>query len=308
MSREPPILGAHMSIAGGYYKAVDAAADLGMQCVQLFTKNNSQWRAKAIMLPEIDQFRESLAATGMRHALAHDSYLINLAAPDDDLWRRSIAAFADEICRAELLGIPYVVTHPGAYTTSDEATGLSRVIQAIDIVHDQLPQAKTQCLLETTAGQGTTIGWKFEQLATILGGVQAPERLGICLDTCHLFAAGYPLVSPAEYRRTMQQLEATIGCHLVRAIHLNDSKQGLGSRVDRHAHIGEGSLGLAPFRHFLNDKRWAQTPMYLETPKGTTGGESWDARNLRVLRGLCAGSKRLPRKVATHPKRRSRRT
>ena len=275
-----------MSIAGGYYRAVEHAQRCGCDCVQLFTKNNNQWKAKPITAEEAEKFREALAASGIRHPISHDSYLINLASPDDALWRRSIDAFVIELQRAEQLGIAYVVMHPGAYVTSTEAAGLTRVVEALDEVHRQTPGLAACTLLETTAGQGTALGWRFEHLAEIKSRVESPERLGVCLDTCHVFAAGYPLQTPAEYESTMQAFDTIVGTEEIKAFHLNDSKKGLGSRVDRHDHIGEGMLGLEPFRHLLNDPRFRQTPMYLETPKGQTDGLEWDVMNLKTLREL----------------------
>ncbi len=275
-----------MSIAGGYYRAAEIAADCGCDCVQLFTKNNNQWRAKEISDAEAERFRQTLADKGIGHPLSHDSYLINLAAPEDELWQRSIDAFAEELLRAEKLGIRYVVTHPGAYTTSSEEAGLARIVTALDEVHRRVGPIAAQCLLETTAGQGSTLGWRFEHLAAILGGVQNPERLGVCFDTCHVFAAGYPLASEADYADTFAEFDRLIGVGRIKAFHVNDSVKGLGSRVDRHAHIGRGCLGLAPFWRLLNDSRFARVPMYLETPKGQEEGEELDVVNLRVLRGL----------------------
>lgn len=280
------LLGAHMSIAGGYYKAVEAAAACACDCVQLFTKNNNQWRAKPITAEDVSRFRQALAELRISHPISHNSYLINLAAPDGELWRKSIDAMAVELQRAESLGIPYVVAHPGAYTTSSEQAGLERVAAALDEVHRQTPKLAAQTLLETTAGQGTCLGWKFEHLAAILDSVERPERLGVCVDTCHIFAAGYPLQTPREYRATMQALDAAVGLDRVKAFHLNDSKKPFGSRVDRHEHIGAGCLGLEPFRHLLRDRRFRNIPMYLETEKGERDGVSWDAINLATLRGL----------------------
>lgn len=275
-----------MSIAGGYYKAVQRAAEVGCDVVQVFTKNNNQWRAKPLVEADAMQFREALARCGISHPLAHDSYLINLAAPDDALWHKSVAAFRVELERAALLGIPYVVAHPGSYTFSSEADGLERIVQGLDEVHRQLPDVESQCLLECTAGQGSNLGWKLEHLDAIIRGVRRPERLGVCLDTCHLFAAGYPLAPARLYRSTMDSVDAILGLERVKAIHLNDSKREFGSRVDRHAHIGRGHLGLEPFRLLLNDSRFRDVPMYLETPKGQEDGEDLDAINLRTLRGL----------------------
>ncbi len=206
------------------------------------------------------------------------------------MWRKSVEAFVLEMMRVEHLGIPYLVTHPGAYTSSSEEAGLRRIVQALDEVHRQTAGIKAKCLLENTAGQGSSLGWRFEHLAAILDGVKDPDRLGVCLDTCHLFAAGYPLHSDKEYRATMRQLDRVVGAKLVKAFHLNDSKRELGSRVDRHEHIGEGRLGLEPFRHLLADSRFRNVPMYLETPKGTRDGEDLDVMNLRTLRSLIESS------------------
>lgn len=283
-------LGAHMSIAGGYHKAVEIAQRCGCDCVQLFTKNNNQWKARPITAEEAEKFRSALSALGIVHPISHDSYLINLASPDDDLWRRSIDAFVVELQRAEQLGIASVVMHPGAYVTSSEEAGLARVVAALDEVHSQTPELTACTLLETTAGQGTTLGWRFEHLAEIKSKVKSPERVGVCLDTCHVFAAGYPLDGQDEYEATMRAFDSIVGLEQIKAIHLNDSKKGLGSRVDRHEHIGKGFLGLEPFRRLLNDPQFRQTPMYLETPKGQTDGEEWDVMNLKTLRALAPES------------------
>jgi deoxyribonuclease-4 len=281
------ILGAHMSIAGGYFKAAVAAHETGCLCVQLFTKNNNQWRAKPISDDDVARFQTALAEHNITHPISHDSYLINLASPDKELWTRSIDAFVVELQRAERLGIPYVVAHPGAFTTSSESKGIKRIARALDEVHKQTRALAARCLLETTAGQGSNLGWRFEHLAEIIAAAKDPERLGVCFDTCHVFSAGYAMQSEKEYKATMRELDKTVGLKLVRAFHLNDSKTPFGSRVDRHAHIGQGSLGLEPFRHLLNDRRFKKIPMYLETPKGqATNRETFDQINLRTLRGL----------------------
>ncbi|MFP6612049.1 MAG: deoxyribonuclease IV [Pirellulales bacterium] len=280
------ILGAHMSIAGGYYRSVEVARDCNCDCVQLFTKNNSQWRAKEITDNDVANFQSALRETGVTHPIAHDSYLINMGSPDNELWKKSVDAFVVELQRAEQLGIPCVVAHPGAYTTSSEEAGLKRIIQALDEVHRQTRGIAACCLLETTAGQGSNLGWRFEHLATIIDGVKDPDRLGVCFDTCHVFAAGYPMETEKEYKMTMRQLNTTVGVKKVRAFHLNDSKREFGSRVDRHEHIGQGHLGLGPFRHLLNDRRFRRVPMYLETSKGEKGKTPWDVVNLRTLRKL----------------------
>jgi deoxyribonuclease-4 len=284
-----PILGAHESIAGGYYKAVEIAARVGCDCVQVFTKNNNQWRAKTISDDEAKAFCDALARLKIAHPLAHDSYLINLAAPDEAMWIKSVDAFAVELERAEQLGIPYVVTHPGAFTTSSEEDGLKKIIAALDEVHRRTKGIRAMCLLENTAGQGSCLGHRFEHLGRVIQGVREPERLGVCIDTCHTVAAGYPLVTRGEYDGTFEALDRAAGLDRIRAFHLNDSKKPLGSRVDRHEHIGEGKLGLEPFRHLLNDPRFRHVPMYLETPKGTRDGEDLDVINLRTLRSLVDG-------------------
>jgi deoxyribonuclease-4 len=280
------ILGAHMSIAGGYYRAVEAAERVRCDCVQLFTKNNNQWRAKPLTNDDVDRFQEALGRRKISHPIAHDSYLINLASPDRALWIKSVDAFVVELQRAERLGIPYVVTHPGAYTTSSEAAGIKAIARALDEVHRQTRGIAAQCLLETTAGQGSNLGWRFEHLAAIIDAVHDPQRLGVCFDTCHVFAAGYAMGTEKEYRATMRVLDKTVGLKLVRAFHLNDSLKPLGSRVDRHAHIGRGQMGREPFRFLLNDRRFRKVPMYLETPKGEEKGKDLDAINLRALRRL----------------------
>lgn len=282
------ILGAHMSIAGGYYKAVEAAKAAGCSCVQLFTKNNNQWDAKPIESEQASRFKKALAEQGVSYPLSHNSYLINLGSPDPVLWKRSIDAMVVELQRAELLGIEYVVAHPGAYTTSSEEAGLKRIAKGLDEVHRQARRISAKCLLETTAGQGSCLGWKFEHLAAILDGVKHPERLGVCFDTCHVFAAGYAMGDKKSYSATMRALGKTIGVDRVKAFHINDSKAKFGSRVDRHAHIGRGEIGLETFRLLLADRRFRRAPMYLETPKGEEKGVDLDVINLGVLRSLMA--------------------
>ncbi|NLZ00416.1 MAG: deoxyribonuclease IV [Pirellulaceae bacterium] len=275
-----------MSIAGGYHLAVERAQAAGCQCLQIFTKNNNQWRAKPITQEQAERFRQAVQGSSIRATLAHDSYLINLASPDRVLWKRSVNGFIEELQRADSLGIPFVVTHPGAHTTASAERGLRNVVLAIDEIHRRTGDLKAQCLLETTAGQGTALGWRFEQLAAILDRVQQPDRLGICFDTCHVFAAGYPLAEKKDYRATIRQFDRSVGIERIRAFHLNDSLRELGSRVDRHAHIGRGKIGLAAFRNLLADRRFRGVPMYLETPKGKEHGQDLDRINLETLRGL----------------------
>ena len=282
------ILGAHMSMAGGYYKAVNAAHKAGCDCVQLFTKNNNQWRAKPITDDDVAKFRAALDEHGITHTISHDSYLINLASPDDALWKKSIDAFVIELQRAEMLGIPYVVAHPGAFTSSSEEAGLKRIALGLDEAHRQTKGCTAQCLLETTAGQGSNLGWKFEHLAEIIELASDPDRLGVCFDTCHAFAAGYAMGTEKYYKATMKRLNQTVGVKQVKAFHLNDSLKPFGSRKDRHAAIGEGEMGIEPFRFLLNDRRFRKVPMYLETKKVDDQGRDMDVVNLETLRGLIA--------------------
>ena len=282
-----PILGAHMSIAGGYYKAVEAAQRVGCDVVQLFTKNNNQWRAKPIGAEDVGLFAGALKQHKIGQPISHASYLINLASGNPELWEKSVDGMVVELQRAEQLGIAYVVVHPGAHTGQTEQEGIDTVIRAIDEVHRRADGIAAQILLEATAGQGTCLGCRFEHLAAMINGVEQPLRLGICVDTCHLFAAGYPLSERLDYLRTFRELDRIVGLKRIKAFHLNDSKKEFGSRVDRHEHIGRGKLGLAAFEHLLNDRRFRRVPMYLETPKEMNEeGEEWDVVNLRTLREL----------------------
>jgi len=283
-----PLLGAHMSIAGGYYKAADAAAALGMQTVQLFTKSNAQWRAKELTADDAQRFRAAIAEHGLKLPVAHASYLINLASPDADLWRKSVDAFVVELERAAMLGLMGLVVHPGSFTTSTAADGLAQVARGLNEAHRRTPRIKVKTLLENTAGQGTNLGWKFEHLAEIQRSVRAKKRVGVCFDTCHAFAAGYALQTQPGYEETFQIVEETVGAGAIRAFHLNDSLREAGSRRDRHASIGRGEMGLEPFRLLLNDERFAGIPMVLETPKAEIDGEAGDVVNLRTLRSLIA--------------------
>jgi deoxyribonuclease-4 len=277
-----------MSMAGGYHKAVRAAHGAGFATVQLFTKSNNQWRAAALTDAHVADFRAALEETGVETPVAHNSYLINLASPDDALWNKSIDAMTVEMERAEALGIEDVVAHPGAHVGSGEEAGLARITAGIDEVHRRTRGIRARIALETTAGQGSCLGADFAHLGRIIAGVAEPERLGVCGDTCHIFAAGYPLGTPAEYDETMDALERAVGPGRLRVWHLNDSVRERGSRVDRHAAIGRGKIGLGAFRLVVNDPRWRGVPMVLETPKGLEDGEERDAINLRVLRSLVA--------------------
>ena len=296
-----PLLGAHMSIAGGYYKALQRGRAAGCDAVQLFSKNASQWKAKPLSAEDIALFEQTRIATGYDPSvlIVHDSYLINLATPDDTLWDKSLAAFGEELDRCALLGIPHLVTHAGAHVGSGEEAGLARIAAGLDRVLDMRPPG-VWVLLETTAGQGTGLCYRFEQIARVLEHSRFADRIGICLDTCHVYAAGYDLAAAAGYDAMIRDFDRLLGLDRLRAFHLNDSKKGLGSRVDRHHHIGQGELGLEAFRYLLNDPRVAGRPMVLETEKGDD--ETWDAINLATLRSLIHGA---PTPVPVAPPRRS---
>ncbi len=286
-----PLFGAHKSIAGGYYKALLLAKELQCDTVQLFTKNNNQWRAKPLTEDDVRLFKRTLRETRLKHPTAHDCYLINLASPDKKLFNQSLDAFIIEMQRAEALGLKYLVTHPGAATDGNEKAGLRRVAKALDKVHAACTGFRVQVLLETTAGQGSSLGHRFEHLAEILQTVEDPERVGVCLDTCHVFAAGYELSPEKAYRATFREFNRLIGIKRLRVFHVNDSAKPFGSRVDRHAHIGKGHLGIEPFRLLVNDRRFRNRPMILETPKEGSDGEDMDVVNLRTLRELVESQK-----------------
>ncbi len=282
-----PKLGAQMSIGGGVAKALLRGRDLGCETIQIFTRNSSRWQAKPLTDSQLAEFSKNRLLTGIRPVVAHDIYLINLASPDDKLYQRSIAAFWEELTRAEQLGLPYVVTHPGSHVGSGEEEGLQRIAQAISHLHRQGPDLKVQVALETTAGQGTNLGYRFEQLARLLELIEGAERVKVCLDTCHIFAAGYDIRTPEGYADVMAEFDRIIGYERLAVVHLNDAKRELGSRIDRHHHIGQGHLGIAPFECLLHDPRLLQVPMILETPKETSAsGEDMDMVNLDLLRQL----------------------
>jgi len=282
-----------MSIAGGLPRAVDRAEASRCEALQIFTKSAGQWRARQLPPAEIARFRERVEETGIRPVVAHNSYLINIAAAAPALRAQSIAALGEELDRAESLGLDGLVMHPGSYTTGTEKDGLRLIAEALSLLLAARPRARTRVLLEHTAGQGTNLGHRFEHLAAILERLDGSPRVGICLDTCHLLTAGYDLCTEKGYADTFRELDRTVGLDRIKLFHLNDSKKPCGSRVDRHEHIGKGCLGLEPFRRLLNDPRFSTLPMLLETPKLETPEsrrqsdvDPWDARNLRTLRKL----------------------
>ena len=278
--------GAHMSISGGLHKAFGHGQKAGCEALQIFSKNQQQWRAKPLSEAEIATFKAEHQRYGAWPLVVHDSYLINLASPNDELWEKSIAAFGEELERCAALGIPYLVTHPGAHTGSGEEAGLRREAQALNRLLGAGVGGDVLVLLETTAGQGTTLGSRFEHLAQLIELVDQPERLGVCVDTCHILAAGYDIRTPETYAATFAEFDRVIGLERIKVFHVNDSQKDLGSRVDRHAHIGAGCVGLEGFRALVNDPRFSGLPMILETPKGDDLAE--DITNLATLRGLIA--------------------
>ena len=287
-----PRFGAHMSVAGGLPRAVDRAVVHGCQALQIFAKNANQWRGRELPPAEIREFRAKVRASEMRPVVSHASYLINLATTNRALRQQSLDAMGDELDRAEALGLLGVVLHPGCYTAGNEADGLGLVADGLLALLRQRRRGRTMVLLEQTAGQGTALGATFEQLASIMAKMYDHPRVGICLDTCHLLAAGYDLASPEGYASTFRQFERLVGFERLKAFHVNDSKKPLGSRVDRHTHIGDGFIGIDAFRRLVNDRRFRDMPMLLETPK--TEGRSptrieadpLDQRNLDTLRRL----------------------
>ncbi|MFI5379364.1 MAG: deoxyribonuclease IV [Tepidisphaerales bacterium] len=281
------MFGSHLSIAGGLFNALLSAEKLGLDTVQVFTKNQQQWAAKPLQDADIADWKREAIRLGFKHTVSHDSYLINLASPDDRLWVRSLNLFADEIRRCVMLGIPYLVVHPGAHMGSGEEVGLKRVATAIDKAYAGVRGARTITCLEITAGQGTSLGWRLEHLAKIIEHSKHTERLAVCLDTAHLFAAGYDFRG-RKYGALLKEIEKTVGKRLVKVLHLNDSKKELGSRVDRHDHIGRGFIGVEGFRPWVRDPDFATVPKILETPKDGTAedGREWDLVNVEVLRGL----------------------
>jgi deoxyribonuclease-4 len=288
-----PRLGAHLSIAGGLPRAVDRAEASGCQALQIFTKSAGQWRARELPPEEIALFKRRVRQTRIRPVVAHNSYLINIASADSALRRRSIDALVEELDRAEALALDGLVMHPGSYTTGSESGGLKLIADGLTEVLLARRGGRVRILLEQTAGQGTNLGHRFEHLAEIIDRLGGSPRVAVCLDTCHLLAAGYDICSDEGYHETFRQFGRLVGFPRLKAFHLNDSKKPCASRVDRHEHIGKGCLGLAPFRRILNDPRFAKLPMLLETPKVDTPQsrrasdvDPLDKKNLATLRKL----------------------
>jgi deoxyribonuclease-4 len=277
------LTGAHVSIAGGLHKAFERGDALQCRAIQIFLKNTNQWKAKQLGEADRELFQNARKKSGIKAIVAHDSYLINLASPDPELYEKSLAAFVEELHRANFLGVPCLVLHPGAHTGSGVPAGISRVAKALSRALREVGPP-VQILLENTAGQGSCLGHRFEHLADILEKMKDPERAGVCLDTCHMFAAGYDIRTREGYEQTIREVDLRIGPGKIQAFHMNDSKKDLGSRVDRHCHIGQGFIGINAFRYLMNDTRFSSVPKILETPKGP--GIEEDRMNLATLAGL----------------------
>ncbi len=277
-----PLLGAHLSTSDGFPNMLKTAVEIGANCAQIFTSSPQMWRGKQYTAKDADGFKAAMAETGVWPVVSHDSYLINLASTDPEMLEKSRQAFREEIARCGMLGLPMVVIHQGAYKGGTLEEGLTRLAESLQLLIPLAHAAGVQILLETTAGQGTYLGGDFTQFPRLFAQIPAQAQLGVCLDTCHVFVAGYDLRDAASYAALWEQFERHIGIHRLRLMHLNDTDRLLGSHGDRHADIGTGQLGLEPFRRLLNDPRLAEVPKILETP----GGIDRHAENLRVLHGL----------------------
>ena len=278
------LLGAHTSTSGGVSKAIERAEKLGFTAIQIFTKNNNRWFSKPLEENEISKFKMLLKQSNIKYVVSHDSYLINLCAVKPDLLKKSREAFIDELTRCELLEIPYLNFHPGSHTGRGEEEGLKVIAESINIVHEKTKNFNVSSMLELTAGQGTTLGYRFEHIAKIIEMVDEKERMSACIDTAHIFAAGYDIRTKDSYEKTMSEFDKIIGLEKLKCLHINDSKKELGSRVDRHEHIGKGFIGKEGFTNIMNDKKIESVPKILETPKGKEQLE--DLENLAVLKSL----------------------
>jgi len=282
--RKKLLLGAHMSIGGGVHLSLIRGAELGCTAIQIFTKSARGWYAKPIPKEDVLAFKENVKKTGIWPVVAHTSYLIDLGTPDPERLQKSRDSLVVELERAELLGIPCLVLHPGSHLGKGEDEGIKRIAESLNLVHERTKGFRVKIALETTAGQGTNLGYRFEQIARMIELTEEDDRLVVCYDTCHTFAAGYDIRTREGYERTFAEFDEIIGLNRLRVFHLNDSKGDLGSRLDRHIHIGEGKLGVEPFRMLLNDPRFYDLPFIIETPKE----DDWDRRNLELLRSLAS--------------------
>lgn len=280
------LLGAHTSISGGVDASVDLASKLGFTAMQIFTKNNNRWFSNPLKDKEITNFTKKLTESEIKFVVSHDCYLINLCAVKEEILLKSREAFQDELTRCEILGIPYLNFHPGSHGGAGEEEGIKLIAESINIVHDKTKDFKVKSMLEATAGQGTAIGYKFEHLKQIIDLVEDKDRMAVCIDTAHIHAAGYDLRTPETYNKVIEEFDSIVGLERLKCFHMNDSKKALGSRVDRHDHIGQGFIGLEGFRNIMNDKRVESVPKILETPKEKEQLE--DVENIKTLLSLCS--------------------
>jgi len=279
-----PLLGAHMSIAGGIHAAVERAVRIGCTTMQIFVKNNNQWRGKPLADNDVSTYKDLIAKSRISPVVAHDTYLINLCAVSPEILRKSRDTLFDEFERCALLGVPFLNFHPGSHKGRGDADGIRLIAESLNIIHSRTRGLPVRSVLETTAGQGTSVGRRFEQLRAIIDLVEERDRMAVCVDTCHVFAAGYDIATEAGYERTFREFDEVIGLDRLVAFHVNDSKRELGSRIDRHEHIGKGRIGILGFRLLMNDERFVGIPKILETPKGEDMKE--DVANMRRLRRL----------------------
>ena len=278
------LLGAHVSISGGVSKAVERAEKLGFTAMQIFTKNNNQWFSKPINETEAERFKLLLKNSQIKFVVSHSSYLINLCAKNPETLKKSRASLIDELSRCEFLNIPYLNFHPGAHGGQGEKEGIKIIAESINFAHSETKNFQVKSMLELTAGQGTNLGYRFEHIAEIIDLVEDKNRMAVCIDTAHIFAAGYDIRTPEAYEKTMSEFDKIIGFDKLKLLHMNDSKKELGSRKDRHEHIGKGFIGLQGFANIMNDKRIENVPKILETPKGKEQTE--DIENLKILKSL----------------------
>lgn len=278
------IFGAHESIAGGVYNAITRGQDATCDAIQIFNKSNNQWRAKKLVDDEVDQYFAAIEETGVTVACSHSSYLINIGSPDDALQTKSRNSLQEETERCNRLKVPNLVFHPGSHVGSGEEPGMDRIAENMNRVLENIPDNTVTLCLETTAGQGSNLGYTFEQIAYMMERVDDKDHVGVCLDTCHIFAAGYAITEPKDYKKTIKAFDDTIGMDNLKIVHTNDSKTEFGSKKDRHEHIGEGLIGIQAFENFVNDKRFRNIPFILETPKGDDLAD--DVENLAKLRAL----------------------
>ena len=284
IDRDNLLLGAHTSTAGGVYTAIERAMKMKFTAMQVFTKNNNRWNAKPLEKDEIKKFKELLKNSDIKFVLTHSSYLINLCSNNKVVLNKSRNAFIDELKRCELLGIPHLNFHPGSHGGQGEKDGIKIIAESLNICHEKTKNCKVTSMLEATAGQGTTLGYQFEQLQEIIDLVEDKKRMTVCIDTAHIFAAGYNIRDSKEYKKVIKGFDNIIGLNRLKCFHMNDSKKELGSRVDRHEHIGKGFIGKEGFANIMNDKKLEKIPKILETPKGKEMKE--DVKNLKTLLSL----------------------